>query len=78
MTFIGDFAPVESLSTAIREAHLVDETGCVEALTAEARFTPGERDRIGQAAYRLVESARSSDALHGGLDAFAPIRAIEP
>jgi len=70
MTFIGDFAPVDSLRTAIREAHLVDETGCVEALTAESRFTPGERDRIGQVAYRLVESARSSEALHGGLDAF--------
>ena len=70
MTFIGEPVPVDSLRTAIREAHLGDETGCVEALTAEARFTPGERDRIGHAAYRLVESARSSDALHGGLDAF--------
>ena len=53
MTFIGEPAPVDSLRTRIREAHLGDETDCVEALTAEARFTPGERDRIGHAAYLL-------------------------
>ena len=70
MTFIGKPTPVDPLRAAIRDAHLADESASVEALTAAARFTPGARDRIGHAAYRLVEGARSSDALTGGLDAF--------
>ena len=63
MTFIGEFAPVDSLRTAIRDAHLVDETESVAELVEEARFTPGERDRIGHAAYRLVEGARASSKI---------------
>ncbi|MDX2306752.1 MAG: bifunctional proline dehydrogenase/L-glutamate gamma-semialdehyde dehydrogenase PutA [Hyphomicrobium sp.] len=50
--------------------HLTDETRLVGGLIERAVYTGDERRRISEIARRLVQGARSSDAGHGGVDAF--------
>lgn len=62
--------PQNPLRAAITRAYRADETQCVEALLAEASFTPAALAEITKTAYRLVQQVRESRLNRGGMDAF--------
>ena len=70
MKFVDEFAPADAQLQALRDAYLADETACVAALIGDAQPPRDMKLRIAARARKLVEGARASPQLQGGLDAF--------
>jgi RHH-type proline utilization regulon transcriptional repressor/proline dehydrogenase/delta 1-pyrroline-5-carboxylate dehydrogenase len=70
MIFAEPPQPPDTLRAAIRSAYLADETGCVDALIAEAGLPPGPRATVDARARDLVTKVRAERIGIGGIDAF--------
>jgi RHH-type proline utilization regulon transcriptional repressor/proline dehydrogenase/delta 1-pyrroline-5-carboxylate dehydrogenase len=60
----------DSLLDAMNTAYREDETTCVNALLAQASFSPQAKQHIHDIAYSLVEKARQHSHKQSGLDSF--------